>query len=184
MAHPSPLRRALRGITLVEVMVTIAIITLLLAMALPSVGSAVGTSRQRQVARQFSRDFQWARGAAGAGDAAVLSNSQQAFGTGTPTVSLTINADCTWTTTVTVNGTATTDPVHSMTAAGLASAGGSFACAATNPLTLPATFTFDTLGGVNNSGRLSIAGTASGSTTTWGLQILGSGTLVRTNGAS
>jgi len=166
-------RRTQRGFTLIELMVTIAVIAIMMAIAVPSFGSGVKVARERSVVQRLTQDFMWARGAAAAADASSLGVAG-VTSTTTPTLTLVVKADCTWTTAV--NGT--TDARHSMTSTALAAIAPSASC--TGSMALPATFTFTSQGFVNNSGTFTFTGA---STTAYPLQILYSGAIFRTNGS-
>jgi len=159
------------GFTLVELMITLAIIALMMVLAVPSFGSASRAARERSAVQKLVQDFAWARGAAGAGDQAALNSSLTAGVT--PTLTLTLNADCSWTTAI----SGTTDSVHSMTTAALSAQAPGIACAATG-LTLPATFTFTAQGFVDKTGGVTLTG-ASGQV--FPLTIFYSGSIIRTS---
>ena len=161
-----------RGFTLVELMVTIAIIAIMMVLAMPSFGTASRTSRERGVIAHLIQDFTWARGAAGAASAHTLDASIAA--TTSPTLTLTLNADCTWSTTI--NGTV--NAAHSMTSTSLATLAPGMSCSGTAP-TLPATFTFTPQGFVNTTGTVTFTGATS---TTTQLRVLYSGSILRLNG--
>lgn len=147
------------GFTLVELMVTLALLVLVAMQAVPSIGQAVTVARERSVVQKFVQDYDWLRSRAGSA-----------------TVALTFNADCSWS--ATINGAADAD--HSMTAAALGSTAPSFACSG-GTLALPVTFTFTRQGFVSPNGTLVLTG-ASGQG--WPLQVLYSGSIVRRTGAS
>lgn len=160
-----------RGFTLIELMVAIAIVALTMVLAAPSFGNATRSARERNAVQKLVQDFAWARGAAGAGDAAAWGTSS-----GSATVVLTLKADCSWTTTV--NGTV--NDAHSYTAAQLAAAAPGIGCAGTSPA-LPAAFTFSAQGFVSTTGTVTYTG-ASGQAFT--LTILYSGSVIRGNAAT
>jgi type II secretory pathway pseudopilin PulG len=160
-----------RGITLVEVIITVAIITLLLSQAMPSFGNAGRAARERSLVQKLVQDFAWSRAAAGTADAATLGISN-----GAPTVVLTLNADCSWTTTI--NGIV--DTTHSLTTAQLAATTPNMACAPTG-LSLPAAFTFTPQGFVDTTGNITYTG-ASGQA--FPLTILFSGSIIRNSPVS
>jgi prepilin-type N-terminal cleavage/methylation domain-containing protein len=166
--------RSARGFSIIELTVAILIVAVMMALTAPSIMSTSRNARERAVPEKFLQDFTWARGAAGAGDAASLQDSTVSGAlTGAPTVKMTVGTDCTWSTTV--NNTVI--PSRSMTTAQLSSLGAS-ALACTNSNTNP--FTFTSQGTVSASANL----TFTGSTNSWQLQVLGSGAVVRTKVAS
>lgn len=162
-------RRARLGFTLIEVMVTIAIIALFLTIVSTYFAQSVRAARERGVPERFLQDFGWARSAAATARAGALVSSLS----GVPTLTLTVGADCTWT--ASINGTA--NVAHSLTSAQLGSSGASLGCSG---MALPATFAFDNQGGVSTTGSITFIGT----TNTWTLQVLASGVVVRTKVAS
>jgi hypothetical protein len=126
------------------------------------------------------QDFTWARGAAGAGDAATLLPGISGY----PTVALTLSTDCHWTTTISTAASGpVTDPNHSMTAATLLSRAPTLTCAGTPGLALPVTFTFTAQGYTSSAGSISFSSTA-GSGQTFPLDILSSGSIIRSSSAS
>jgi prepilin-type N-terminal cleavage/methylation domain-containing protein len=167
-----------RGFSLIELMVTIAIIGLMLVLGLPYFGKASQTAKERRVKQQFVQDFTWARGAAGAADKKSLDAT---LASGTPAVTMTINADCTWTTNI---APGVVSAQHSMTATDLGNLAnfGASGCAASNGLAaLPQTITFSPQGFVDKVGTLTMTG-ASGQA--FQLQILYSGSVIQTHAAS
>jgi prepilin-type N-terminal cleavage/methylation domain-containing protein len=167
-----------RGFSLIELMVTIAIIGLMLVLAMPYFGKASQTAKERRVKQQFVQDFAWALGAAGAADKKSLDPT---LSSGTPAVTMTINADCTWTTKIDAT---TTSAQHSMTATDLGNIApfGSVGCVASNGLNaLPQTIAFTPQGFANMAGTLTMTG-ASGQA--FQLQILISGSVIQTHAAS
>ena len=167
-----------RGFSLIELMVTIAIIGLMLTLAMPYFGKASQTAKERRVKQQLVQDFTWARGAAGAADKKSLDPS---LGSGAPTVTMTINADCTWTTSI---APGVTNLDHSMNATDLGNLAsfGSTGCVASNGLAaLPQTITFSPQGSVDKVGTLTLNG-ASGQS--FQLQIYYSGSIIQTHAAS
>jgi type IV fimbrial biogenesis protein FimT len=164
-----------RGFSLIELMVTLTIGALLLVLAVPYFGKATKQANERRVKQQLVQDITWARGAAGAADQKSLDSS---LASGTPTVTLKINADCTWTTKI----GAATNVAHSLSATPT-----SMACtpAATGGVSaVPVTFTFTSQGFLNpatsSGGTLVMTGT----TQAYQLQILYSGSVLETHAAS
>ena len=164
-------RAVQRGFSVIELMVTLAIAALMITLAVPYFGKATTQANERRVKQQLVQDITWARGAAGAADQKSLDSS---LASGTPTVTLTINADCTWTTKVSGN----TNSAHTLATTPTAM---SCAPAATAGVpTLPATFTFTPQGFLSStasSGTLVLTGT----TTSYRLQILYSGSVIETH---
>lgn len=148
--------KALRGFTLIELMVTISVVAILLALVMPSVGQSIATSRARSVVYEFKQDFASLRGVA-------ATNPQG--------VTMTLNADCSWS--ASVGGVA--DTQHSQTSAQVSSmlggSGAGFTCASG----LPKTFTFSAQGFVSPAATISFT-SASGQT--WTLNVLTSGTIM------
>lgn len=163
-----------RGFSLIELMVTIAIIGIMLVLAVPYVGRVAGLANERLVKQRFIQDFTWARGAAGAADASALDAS---LASGTPTLTMVLNADCTWTTKI--SGTANSQ--HSMSSTDIARIAPAMACAGSGGLALPVTFTFYPQGFVSSTGTLTMTG-ASGQASQ--MQILYSGSVLPTHAAS
>lgn len=158
-------RRPQRGFSLIELMVTVAIIAVMLAVGVPSFGNSVRASRERNVVQRMTQDFQWARTAAA---------TQPATGaTGATAVQMVIATDCSWSTKV--NGVA--DPTHSMSSAAVTAAAAGVACGGI----APATFNFTPQGFVDTTGALTFTGTASNAIT---FQILSSGAMFRSNAAT
>lgn len=155
-----------RGFSLIELTIAMALVALLTVLAVPSFGNAARSSRERSVAQKLVQDFTWARGAAGAGDAAAFGTSS-----GAATVVFTLKRDCSWTTTV--NGTV--NDAHSLTTAQLADMAPGIACASTSPA-LPAAFAFTPQGFVSSSGSVTYTG-ASGQA--FAFTILYSGSIIR-----
>lgn len=147
------------GFTLVELMVTLALLVLVAMQAMPSIGQAVTAARERSVVQKFVQDYDWLRSRAGSA-----------------TVVLTFNADCSWS--ATIDGQ--DDPDHSMTSTALGRTAPNFTCSG-GTLALPVTFTFTRQGFVSPNGTLVLTG-ASGQG--WPLQVLYSGSIVRRTGAS
>lgn len=174
-----------RGYTLIEILVTIAIIGIMMALAMPYFGGASTAARERNVVAKMQQDFDWARSAAGAGDAGTLG---VAGATGSPVVAMTIGTagatNCVWT--VTVNGNP--DPIHSMSPTQLSTQAPNLTCTpgaigfatTTNLAFGPPGFTFSPQGFVSASGTM----TVNGSVSSWPLQILYSGSILNTKGAS
>lgn len=169
MGRAPAIRRTSQGFTLLELAITMAMIAILMLAAVTSFGKSVRLSRERSVPERFLADFLWARTAATAANANTLISSL----TGAPTVVLTLSADCSWRTTI----NATADASHSMSSSQISNQGISLSCSG---LTLPATFTFDNVGGVSTTGNL----TFTGSTNTWPMAIFASGSVLKTKVAS
>lgn len=155
------------GYTLIELLVTVAVIGVLLAVAGPSLSMALLASRERAVVQRFTQDYEWLRSQAGSA--------------GVTATSLTVNANCAWSASVSVAGVAAVNADHSMTAGGLTqmSPNSSFSC--TSPgasLPLPVTFNFTSQGFVSPNGILQVSGNSG---TRWQLQVLYSGSIVRTS---
>ena len=160
-----------RGFSVIELMVTIAIAGLMLTLAMPYFGRATTQANERRIKQQLVQDFTWARGAAGAADQKSLDSS---LASGTPTVTMTINANCTWTTKISTN----TNSAHT-----LAATPTTMACAPATTggvPTLPVTITFSPQGFVDKAGTLVMTGT----TQTYQLQLLYSGSVIETHAAS
>lgn len=148
-----------RGFSLIELMVTVTVIAVLLILVTPSFSNSVANSRERGVVQKFTQDFDWSRSVAT-----------------TRTVTLTLNADCSWS--ASVDGVV--DTSHSMTSAALSGVASGIACAS-GTVALPATFAFTSQGFASPNGTLSFNG-ARGQQ--WPLQVLYSGSMVRVKGAS
>lgn len=150
--------RRSRGFTMVELSVTIVVAALLLAVVLPNLGTTLSNSRSRTVVSKFTQDF------------ASLRNSAA---TGSPTVTLTLNADCTWS--AAVAGVA--DTSRSMSAqpstAGLS-------CSGLTGTALPVTFNFSPQGFVQPSASFVFT---AGTGQSWPMQVLSSGTVAIITGA-
>jgi type IV fimbrial biogenesis protein FimT len=159
-----------RGFTLVELMITITIIGIMMALAVPQFGTTGRAARERGVVAKLVQDFTWSRGAAGAASANSIDSSLSS--TATPAIQLTLNTDCTWTTTI--NGT--TNTAHSMTSTQLAALAPNMSCASSAP---PAQFNFTSQGFVDKTGTITVTGAT---TTTIQLRILYSGSIMRING--
>lgn len=154
--------RQLRGFTLIELAVTIAVVALLAAVVAPYLGTTIANSRSRTVVAKFTQDFAWLRNAAG---------------TGTHTVTLTLNADCSWA--GTVDGTA--DSSRSFSATQVQQSTQGLSCSGQGTTILPLTLTFNRQGFVTPSASfVFIAATGQ----QWPMQVLGSGTLAVTTGSS
>jgi prepilin-type N-terminal cleavage/methylation domain-containing protein len=160
-----------KGFTLVELMVVVGLIAFMLVQAVPSLSSGVRAARERSISQKFIQDFLWARSSATASDASALNAALS----GIPSVTLAINADCSWSTSV--NGTS--DPSHSMSSNDV-SAVASMSCSGSG-LTLPATFTFTSQGYVSSTGTLTMTGSSGQSTP---LRVLHSGAIFRMGNAS
>jgi prepilin-type N-terminal cleavage/methylation domain-containing protein len=154
--------RRLRGFTLIELAVTIAVVALLAAVALPYLGGTISNSRTRTVVAKFTQDFAWLRNAAG---------------TGTHTVTLTLNADCSWAGTVDGNA----DGSRSFSVAQVRQSTPGMNCSGQGGTNLPLTLTFNSQGFVAPSANFVFAASAG---QRWPMQVLGSGTLVITTGSS
>ncbi|MCK9688505.1 pilus assembly FimT family protein [Scleromatobacter humisilvae] len=164
-------RTGQRGFSVIELMVTLTIAALLVTLAAPYFGKASAQANERRVKQQLVQDITWARGAAGAADQKSLDAS---LASGTPTVTLTINADCSWTTKVSGNVNAAHTMATTPTAMSCAPA------ATAGVPTLPTTFTFTPQGFLSStasSGTLVLTGT----TTSYRLQILYSGSVIETH---
>ena len=148
-----------RGFSLIELMVTVAIVALLLVMVMPSFSNSVASSRERTVVQKFVQDFDWSRSAAT-----------------TRAVTLTLSANCSWS--ASVDGVV--DTAHSMTPAALSGLAAGIACSG-GTVALPATFAFTSQGFATPNGTLGFTG-ARGQQ--WPLQVLYSGSMVRVKGAS
>lgn len=162
-------RNGSAGFTLVELAITISIIAILMTVGSTWFGTSVRTTKERGVQERFLQDFGWARAASAVADASVLNASLS----GPPTLSITLNANCSWS--ASVNGSA--DARHSMTSSQLSDLGLAMTCSGT---AVPATFVFDNLGGVGTAGSVMFTG----STNNWVLQVMGSGSVVRAKVAS
>ena len=159
-----------RGFSLIELMVTIAIIGLMLVLAMPYFGKTTKQATERRVKQQLVQDITWARGAAGAADQKSLDAS---LASGTPSVTLQINADCTWTTKI----SGTVNSAHTMAATPTIMA---CAPAASGGLAVGSPMTFTPQGFVGTTGTLVMTG----ATQTYQLQLLYSGSVLETHAAS
>lgn len=153
-----------QGVTLIELLVTMAIVAFLALAVSPSVGTSIANARARTVAHQFVSDMAWVRNQA-AGTSITAAN---AFPT------LTLNADCSW---APANVNAGAIPTHSITAAYLAASVAGFSCNVPNA---PINFVFNSQGFVTPSVVLSFSGPSN--TSTWNVRVLSSGTALITNG--
>lgn len=153
---------ATRGFTLVELAVTLAVSSVLVAVTVPYLGTAIGNSRARNTVSKFTQDFNSLRSLAASG---------------THTVTLTLASNCSWS----ANVDGSVDPDRSMTASNLASSAAGFTCAALGTTLLPVVFTFSPQGFVQPSATFSFTGSSG---QVWPIQVLGSGTIVITTGSS
>jgi len=156
-------RHPQRGFSLIELMVTVAIIAVMLAIGVPSFGTSVRAARERTVVQRMTQDFMWVRGTAGAAT--------------TTAAQVKIFADCHWTTTI--NGAA--DDKHSMTALQVSAQAPGVSCSGIG-MALPATFDFNPQGFVSTTGTLQFIGTANPAALKF--EILYSGAMFRANGTS
>ena len=154
--------KSMRGFTLVELAVTLVVASILLAVALPSLSTAIANSRARNVVSKFTQDFNSLRSVAASG---------------THTVTLTLAGNCSWS--ATVDGV--NDAARSLTATELTNSSSGFACAASGTTVLPVVFTFTPQGFVQPSATFSFTGSSG---QTWPIQVLGSGTIAITIGSS
>jgi type IV fimbrial biogenesis protein FimT len=173
----SPHRLRSAGFSLIELMVTIAIIAIMMALAIPSIGTSVTTARERALEQKLIQDFTWARGAAGTPDAGSLISGQS----GQPTLYFKVFANGTWTTYLTVPAspsTYVTENVHSMAAPLPVT----MSCVGSNGLTLPATFQFTPQGTlVGPTGTITCTG---GSGQVFPMNFIYSGSVFRTYGST
>lgn len=155
-------QRDRRGFSLIELLVVIAIVAIMMAMAVPSFGNSVRTSRERSAVQKLTQDFMWARGSTAAN--------------GSPALKIVLKSDCSWKTTV--NGV--TDDAHSMTPTQLTAIAPGAVCTG---LTLPtdANFIFTSQGTVSTTGTLTFTGATA---QPFVLQILYSGAMFRVAKAS
>lgn len=151
-----------RGFTLIELAVTIAVVALLAAVVLPYLGGTISNSRSRTVVAKFTQDFAWLRNTAG---------------TGTHTVTLTLNADCSWAGTVDGNA----DSARSYSTAQVQQESPGMGCTGQSGTALPVTLTFNSQGFVAPSANFTFSASTGQQ---WPMQVLGSGTLAITTGSS
>ena len=167
-----PTRRRWQGFSLIELLVTVAIIGVMFALGAASFGSTVRKARERTIVQKFVGDVAWARG---------LASRKGVNVTGASRVQIVLGADCTWATTTPLAAASSGEQTaHSMSAAEIAAQSAGIACAGSNGLALPATFTFNADGSVSTSGNITFTGT----TETWVLRMLFSGSVVRQAGAN
>ncbi len=161
---PAAAAHVAAGFTLIELMVTISIVAILLALTAPSMVTTVSNASNRGVMEKFSQDYNWLRSRAGSA-----------------TVTLTLNPDCTWT--GLVNGIR--DASHSLDAQSPAQAtrfGGACAGGANTPLALPAVLSFNGQGfQIGPTGSVTFVASNG---QIWPLQVLYSGSIIRLAGAS
>ena len=157
------------GFSLIELMVTVAVMALLLTLVAPSIQSAIASAQSRTVVNKFATDFAWVRNQAA---------------TGSYGVTLAVNTDCSWT--ANVNGS--TDTAHSMTATTISARAPSLGCALSS--TANTTLSFSALGLVSSSPTLSTlsytstSGSHGGSGQSWLIQVFGSGSVAVNTGAA
>ncbi len=160
------MRSAQHGFTLIEVMVTVAVAAILMAVAAPSLLSSIGSRQAQNVASTFVQDAEWARSKALGGQAA----------------SITLMPDCSWSVQVAGESQSVLS-AHSMTSAQVAQASPGLACS--NVPSQGLVLTFDTLGLVDPpAGQTSSAPTIVGFTSSQGgawsstVEIFGSGMML------
>lgn len=158
-----------RGFGLIELMITVAIVFLLTILASSSIATAINNSRTRSVVLRFVQDFSWLR--------AYAAN-------GNHIVTLTLNTDCSWQ--ATVDGQTDIDEAvaHTMSSNKLVNTTSNLSCSSTVPITLPITFQFTDRGFLSTVGSTTASFTFSNPKQTWPLQVLNSGTILMTKGAS
>ncbi len=101
----APNRCRPRGFSLIELMVTLAMLAIALLLAAPSLSDAIQNARASSVLRRFPQDMAWARNRAA---------------TSSEGVKVVVNGDCTWSTQVRIPGSTNTmtwteQSNHSMT---------------------------------------------------------------------
>ena len=147
--------RRVRGFTLIEMMVTIAIAALLGIMVVPNLISMVDSGKTSVLVNKFPQDVAWARNQA--------VTTQQA-------VTMTLGANtCTWSTSV--GGTVSAE--HSMTPQQLTATYPNVTCAINGASSQ--TLTFTNQGFVNMSPTITVT---AGQGQTWTLQVLASGSVI------
>jgi type IV fimbrial biogenesis protein FimT len=167
------------GFTMIELMVTIAIIAIALALGVPFFNNATTGAKERGVIAKLQQDFAWARTAAGVRDQSVLNSSAS----GQPVIKIKLWPDCHWDTTIDSGGTVT-DTVHSMTYTQLSSVAPGISCPAgsgSSALALPVTFKFSPDGTVDTSGLQTFHSSRG---TDWPLIFMLSGTVLINQGLS
>jgi len=148
-----------RGFTLIELMVTISLVGILMAVVAPYLGNAISNARARNVVSKFRQDFATLR------NQAVSSPKL---------ITLTLNSDCSWSASVD-NAIVS---AYSLASTDIAS---NISCSATNNSALPLVFSFTNQGFVSPTASFVFNGPNSQS---WPIQILSSGTVVISKGAS
>jgi prepilin-type N-terminal cleavage/methylation domain-containing protein len=119
------------GFTLLELLVTMVVTAILLAIAVPSFMSTIQKQHANDITSQFSQDLAWAQGEALSGQAVVM----------------TINADGSWATTE--NGSVVT--AHTLTSAQLQADAPGAVCALQGGGSCAVTMTFDSTGIVSGA---------------------------------
>lgn len=150
-----------RGFTLIELMVTISLVGVLMAVVAPYLTNAISNARARNVVSKFRQDFSWLRNQAA---------------TGNKVITLTLNADCSWSSSI----DAAVDTSRSLSSTEIANSS-SISCSPTNTTVLPVTFNFTNQGFVNPTATFVFNGPNGQK---WPVQILSSGTVILTQGAS
>ena len=151
----------MRGFTMIELAVTIVVVALLAAIAMPYLGKSISTSRTRTLIAKFTQDFAWLRNAAS---------------TSSSVVTLTLNANCSWSGVV----DSTADSSHSMSLTQINNSSAGLSCAGQSQA-LPITFTFSRQGFVSPAATFTFTASTSQQ---WPVQVLGSGTVAITTGGS
>ncbi len=147
--------RPLRGFTLIEMMVTIAIAAILGIMVVPNLINMVDSGKTSVLVNKFPQDVAWAR--------------NQAVTTQQPVVITLGPTACTWSTSV--GGTVSAE--HSLTAAQLNATYPNVTCTTSGGNSQ--TLTFDSQGFINTAPTITVTARQG---QTWTLQVLASGSVI------
>ncbi|MBV8503058.1 MAG: prepilin-type N-terminal cleavage/methylation domain-containing protein [Paucibacter sp.] len=156
------------GFTMVELSITIAVAALLAALAAPAILAMTQNARTRSMVQKLMSDFVWVRNTS-----ALTANA-----TSGTVATLTINADCSWSSSV--NGVA--NPAHSMTTATLSQNAPGLTCSATTAF--PVTLNFTPQGFLTPQSPTPTVTYLSNKGQAWPLQVMTSGSVLLTQGAS
>ena len=158
-AHKAMRRQG--GFTRTELTLSISVLIMLAAFALPSLIQRAHDARIRATMQKLMGDVVWLRKAA----------SAQADGRGVSAVSLTVNADCSWSASVHDRA----DTAHSMSSASLDEVAPGLHCTSSGATSLPLTFSFSQQGAIAPTSLLTYS-TDSGKR--WSLQVMTSGAVL------